>query len=616
MHLFHCHTAVLQRSKQQSAYGWAAYGGCTRFDAGGRRGDYRRSLGDHVQTFVLLPTGAPDNHVDPVDFLFSLTASETQVNAQEGRCLTVAMPRAVPTKLLPAVAAYVLAPFVSEGMAIYTDIQCPQACDGLSNSHFHALISLREIDGAGFGQKCRAWNGYFRKDGGRYFRAVVAGRLTLACGLLGLPVYLDPRSNAARGLGDPEPRLPATKWKRRQRGEQVTEIDNLVRRRSEKTGGAPADRAKRGKSPGLTLSNVVARRIDQGGRQAALAAIEGYLAGQQMAFARIGDEIRVAISSDEELLCSVGRLTTSHIVSPEIARLMVACARVLDWPAVVADGDPDSVDAFVIAGVQEELAVVNCCASDRVLSLMRHRFGERLPLAVADYDRRGVAEASVRSYRAVQFQRAMAYGPRLSRKVGDIAPSRPNIRPSAAQFQRAMAYRPALKASVRATAVAPSLPQFYTRTNQSAAQFVRSMSHGAASAGATEKTEHSLPEEAVGYRTPEIASGVLASSSAGFRVHEAPVSKKPAPEAAENTKLVSIPEIPAKVLDNRASRFNRQLLMRHRLKEEQNLDALVESLSKAKMKRAIAEKPTGPNDQEDAGSIGTIPQPAADGGGS
>jgi hypothetical protein len=57
--LFHCDVGVIQRSKKQSAYGFAAYAAGTRFNDGHRRGDYRRDAGSHVCTVMLLPPEAP-----------------------------------------------------------------------------------------------------------------------------------------------------------------------------------------------------------------------------------------------------------------------------------------------------------------------------------------------------------------------------------------------------------------------------------------------------------------------------------------------------------------------------------------------------------------------------
>jgi hypothetical protein len=607
MQIFHCHAGVLQRSQLQSAFGWAAYSGSTKFNAGGRRGDYRRSFGDHVKTFVLLPPDAPDDHVDPGVFLFCLTASETRVNAQEGRTLTVAMPRDIPAELLPAVAAYMFAPFLNEGMAVYADIECTEASDARDNSHVHGLIGQRTIGKSGFELKCPAWNRYFRRDGGRYFRAVVAGRLTLACGLLGLPICLDPRRKKERGLDDPEPRLRTTYWKRRQKGEKIEQIDDLVRQRREKAAAAEiADQAKRGKSKGLTLSNVVARHMDRGAHEAALIAIERYLAGQQITFERLGDGIRIRVGADDELLCSPGRMTAPGIVSPAIAKLLVGCARALDWPAVVADGDADCIDSFIIAAVQEELAVVNTPASDRALSLIRYQFGERLHQAVAEYDRLGVAKASVRSYRAFQFRRAMAYLPRLSSRAGDGPSLQPEIRPSAAQFQKAMAYRPGhseaaaeplsgtLVPADHGPAFAGSLANARPRSTASAVQFVRSMAYGPTATRAAEKTEHFL-SEAVGSQTIETPSAALSYSTTGFPRLEALASKYgPGSEAPDEPVLVSMPEIPAKTVDERASQLNRQHLKRHRLNEAQKWEALEISLRETRLDIADPEKPSPP----------------------
>ena len=208
------------------------------------------------------------------------------------------------------------------------------------------------------------------------------------------------------------------------------------------------DAANKCNSPGLTLSNAVSRKLDGEKRELALAAIERYLARQNVAFERFEEGVRVGFGAGE-VFCSPDRLACSSPVSQDTAKLMVECALALDWPAVVAVGDPDSIDQFILAGVQEEIAVLNCAASEQAVSMIRSHFGERLHQAVANYDRRGAARASVRRYHAFQFQRAMAYRPRPCTGAGDVADVasvRPTIR--AAQIEEELAHRSGSSAAV------------------------------------------------------------------------------------------------------------------------------------------------------------------------
>ena len=74
MFLFHCNLGVIQRTKGQSAYAFSAYAGCTRFNDGHRRGDYRRDAGSHVGTVMMAPPQAPPEYGDEATFLMELAA--------------------------------------------------------------------------------------------------------------------------------------------------------------------------------------------------------------------------------------------------------------------------------------------------------------------------------------------------------------------------------------------------------------------------------------------------------------------------------------------------------------------------------------------------------------
>lgn len=65
-------------------------------------------------------------------------------------------------------------------------------------------------------------------------RALIAGRVTLGCALLGVAAFMEPRSNEVRGLPEPEERIPTQLWRMHDRGIHVAPIEKLKLARQEK----------------------------------------------------------------------------------------------------------------------------------------------------------------------------------------------------------------------------------------------------------------------------------------------------------------------------------------------------------------------------------------------
>jgi hypothetical protein len=182
----HINSKVIQRSRGGSALQRLVYQTCTYYNNGKSHADYSRFAGDHPGGLVLLPDGADPEFADECNFVMAVAFRETRVNAQEGRAVDFALPRELPEELLLPVASFVIAAFVRQGMAVRIDIECPQASDNGRNPHVHAFLAMRVLEPDGFGQKAREWNQQFRYDSGRYFRAVIAARVTLGCALVGV----------------------------------------------------------------------------------------------------------------------------------------------------------------------------------------------------------------------------------------------------------------------------------------------------------------------------------------------------------------------------------------------------------------------------------------------
>jgi len=232
----HCHIklGVIQHSKGNSAFGRLAYQGCGYFNDGKRGRDYSRFAGDHLGWAILLPPGAPAEFADECTFVMEVGFREVRANAQAGRTIDFSLPRALPDEFLLPVAAFAMADFVTQGMAVRIDIECPPASYDDRNPHCHAYLAQRHLDADGLGKKGREWNQQFLRNGSRHVRAVVAARVTLACALLGVAAYMDPRPNEARGLGPAEERIPAPIWRMHDRRAYVAPIEDLKAKRREK----------------------------------------------------------------------------------------------------------------------------------------------------------------------------------------------------------------------------------------------------------------------------------------------------------------------------------------------------------------------------------------------
>lgn len=230
----HIELGVIQRKKGNTALRRLAYQMNTYFNDGISHGDYGRFSGDHLAGAILLPRGSSAEFKDECNFVCAVGFREARVDGQQGRTIDFSLPRELPKDLLLPAAAFALAPFVDRGMATRIDIECPRASDNGWNPHGHAYLSQRYLEATGFGNKGREWNALFLRNLGRYVRAVIAGRVTLACALLGVAAHMDPRRNEVRGLQPPEARIVEHHWRMRERGVDVASIEELKAARLEK----------------------------------------------------------------------------------------------------------------------------------------------------------------------------------------------------------------------------------------------------------------------------------------------------------------------------------------------------------------------------------------------
>jgi hypothetical protein len=390
----HIHTGLIQRSQKRTALGRLAYQSCDYFDDGFRKADYRPYSDAHFGHVILLPDGAPPEFAQAEDFLMAVAFREHRKDAQEGRTLDFAIPRAVPQHLLLAVAAFAVQPFAALGMAIRVDVECPRASDGELNPHGHCYLAQRRLESDGFGPKQPQWNVLFRRDSGRHFRALIASRLTLACAILGIEAHVDPRRNDEIGVGKPEVRLAPVLWRIREEGGSVQAIDELRTQRLLKSKlSAPGCQ---GPDPRgwVSVASPVSFPGNRTRAAAALKVVTDFAQRAELDIERLLDTTnsyltplrlgRTAVTFDGQAFRLKGNGGTRD------AALIVELARELEWPALVVEGDTELADQIILAGAAIGLTAVNRAASTAVLRLISETQLKNFLDQIAQYDPLGV----------------------------------------------------------------------------------------------------------------------------------------------------------------------------------------------------------------------------------
>lgn len=411
------HTRVIQTSKGDTAAVRFAYQTCSTVFG---HVDYRCYAPYHVGGSVLLPMGAPEELAAWKNFSKAVISRETRRNAQEGRVLDFALPRGVPRELLLPLAAFALLPFVELGMAVRLDVECVDASDGEPNPHAHAWLSQRELKQGGFGLKARTWNALFRRDGARYIRALVAGRLTLGCAILGVEAYVDPRRNDVRGAGAPELRLTRVPWRMYNEGSHVEAIEQLKASRQPKRDRKAATHAPEPVVASVRVTNAATYYRDDDENAAEL------LSRFADAAQKAGYELEVASGTPALALSGTavafdGRaFTIADIGSSDDAAIVARFARRLEWPALVAEGGARLADLIAIAGAAEGVFMINRAPSASARDLIARAFYSEMKDDIARHDPLGIAAEFFANFEAhkVAAQLAEALDAALQVDVG------------------------------------------------------------------------------------------------------------------------------------------------------------------------------------------------------
>jgi len=235
MAIYHFSAKVIQRSAGRSAVAAAAYRSASELEDErlGRSYDYTAKEGV-VHSEIMLPAGAPERW-QAVDktleadcaarsrFWNEVEAIERRKDAVLAREVEFALPRELSQAEGIALARdFVQQQFVSRGMVADLNVHWTPEPDGEVKPHAHVLLSMREIDGGGFGKKQRAWN-----DVGllRDWRESWAEMANERLHELGHDIRIDHRSLREQGIElEPQHKIGPAGARREERGEDAERV--------------------------------------------------------------------------------------------------------------------------------------------------------------------------------------------------------------------------------------------------------------------------------------------------------------------------------------------------------------------------------------------------------
>ncbi len=156
----HFGVQIITRSQGQSVVAAAAYrsGEILYDERAGKTFDYTRKE-DVLHAEIMTPAGAPSWTSDRSALWNRVEADEKRKDARLARNIIAALPRELDKEQnLELVRGYIQDNFTSKGMIADFAIHESDAGDGYKNPHVHILLTLRNLEPGGFGQKNRSWD--------------------------------------------------------------------------------------------------------------------------------------------------------------------------------------------------------------------------------------------------------------------------------------------------------------------------------------------------------------------------------------------------------------------------------------------------------------------------
>jgi len=221
MAIYHFSAKVIQRSHGRSAVAAAAYRSASELEDArvGQSYDYTAKEGV-VHSEIMLPAGAPERWLDRSTLWNEVEAIERRRDAVLAREVEFALPRELSQAEGIALAQdFVRQQFVARGMVADLNVHWTKAADGELQPHAHVMLSMREIEGGGFGKKQRAWNDVgLLRDWREGWAAMANARLHE----LGHDIRIDHRSLRDQGIElEPQHKIGPAGARREDRGEDA-----------------------------------------------------------------------------------------------------------------------------------------------------------------------------------------------------------------------------------------------------------------------------------------------------------------------------------------------------------------------------------------------------------
>ncbi len=203
MALYHFSAKVIQRSQGRSAVAAAAYRAAEELHDKLLDQDHDYTDKQHVvHKEIMLPDGAPARWLDREILWNEVEAAERRKDAVLARDIEISLPRELgQVEAVALVQDFVREQFVARGMVADLNVHWTKARDGGEQPHAHVMLTMRVVEGDGFGLKQRGWND---KALLRTWRERWAEVANARLHELGHDARIDHRSYAAQGI-DLEP---------------------------------------------------------------------------------------------------------------------------------------------------------------------------------------------------------------------------------------------------------------------------------------------------------------------------------------------------------------------------------------------------------------------------
>ena len=243
MAIYHFSAKVISRANGSSAVASAAYRSASRLhdEQLDRHHDFSNKAGV-VRSEVMLPDGAAEHLSDRERLWNDVEAGEKRIDAQLAREIEFAIPRELDqAEGIRLAQEFMRAEFVDRGMIADLNVHWDIGADGMPKPHAHVMLTMREVDGAGFGPKVRDWN---RTDLLEHWREAWAERANRCLAELDIDARVDHRSLEAQGIDlEPQHKIGPAASRMAAQGlasERLDEHHDIARSNGEKIIASPS----------------------------------------------------------------------------------------------------------------------------------------------------------------------------------------------------------------------------------------------------------------------------------------------------------------------------------------------------------------------------------------